>query len=145
MNHTFTFPPNYFISRFFKKQIFVTLLFVCYSLFSYGQTVGSSSARTEKTTLEDSSATGKKPSLNYVKIEIGMHILDCPVLPVRLKNKLMTLKGINGYYVNVKTQSILFNIPEGVVTKEQISAIAVNAGFPPQDIAVFMEDKPFIE
>ena len=112
------------------KLQFIILFLLC-SLFSYGQSV-------------DSSATVQKQSLQYVKIEIGMHILDCPVLPPQLKEKLMTLKGIKDYTVDLKSESILFNIPEGVVTREDIKAIAARCGFPEKSVTILMDSKPFV-
>lgn len=81
----------------------------------------------------------------YVKIEIGHHILDCPVLPSNLKRKLMELEGISDYKVDKETESIRFIIPQGVITQEQIATIAKDAGFPADDIKVFMDDKPFVK
>ena len=81
--------------------------------------------------------------VNYFKLEIGMHILDCPVLPMRLKDKLMGINGIKDYNTDMKSQSILFNIPAGVVTKEQILNMAAASGFPAGTVTVVMDSKPF--
>jgi len=72
-----------------------------------------------------------------------MGILNCPVLPPRLKDKLMGLKGIKDYNVDMKNPSILFNIPEGVITKEQIVTMAMGCGFPAQTVNVLVDSKPF--
>ena len=101
------------------------------SLFCYSQAV-------------DSTASALKQPVQYVKMEIGMHILDCPVLPNALKTKLMALKGIKDYTIDQKTQSILFNVPEGAVTKEQLDAIARGCSFPAKSVNVLMDSKPFV-
>ena len=110
------------------KSIFISVAFVCCAMASYGQ---------------DTSATAKNQTLSYFKIEVGMHILDCPVLPPRLKTKLMGYNGIQDYRTDMGTQSILFTIPEGTLTKEQIQKIAESCDFPPTSVNVLMSAKPF--
>lgn len=95
------------------------------------------------TTPELSNPPAQNTALNYVRLDIGMHILDCPVLPPQLKSKLMTIKGIKDYTVDMKTESILFNVPEGAVTKEQIEAMAARSGFPAGTVIVKIDNKPF--
>ena len=120
----------------FKCKMFLAFIFAFACLVGYGQ---------------DSSAIKKQPAnpvsnaigVNYFKIEVGMHILDCPVLPARLKEKVSALKGMKDYTVDAKSQSILFNIPEGVTTAEQIKNMAVNCAFPSTSINVLMDHKPF--
>lgn len=92
---------------------------------------------------QDTTSSASKQPLNYYKIEVGMGILNCPVLPPRLKDKLMGLKGIKDYNVDMKNPSILFNIPEGVITKEQIVTMAMGCGFPAQTVNVLVDSKPF--
>lgn len=72
-----------------------------------------------------------------------MHILECPVLPPRLKEKISAYKGVENYTADWKTQSILFNVPQGVITKEQIVTMAIGCGFPAQAVNVLMDNKPF--
>ena len=72
-----------------------------------------------------------------------MHILDCPVLPARLKEKISVLQGVKDYSVDSKSQSILFNVPEGVTTIEQIKNMATACDFPPTSINILQGDKPF--
>ena len=91
---------------------------------------------------QDTTSVAQKQSLNYFKIEVGI-IIDCPVLPMNLHDKLIGLKGIKDYHKNQQAQNITFNIPEGVITKEQVIAIAVSCGFPAQSINVLMDKKPF--
>ena len=79
----------------------------------------------------------------YVKIEVGMHILDCPVLPSNLKGKLMGVKGIRDYREDYKAQSIYFNTPKDGISKEQIESIAKGCAFPPGSVNVILSDKPF--
>ena len=86
-------------------------------------------------------STAAKP-INYYKIEVGI-IVDCPVLTMRVHDKLMEVKGIKDYSKNRDKQNITFNLPEGVLTKEQVQAIAVSSGFPAQSINVVMDTKPF--
>ena len=84
-----------------------------------------------------------KQSEQYVKIEVGHHILRCPVLPSCLKPKLMDVKGIRNYILDEPTSCITFSIPKGVTTAEQIGKMAVNCSFPAEDVKVSMADKPF--
>lgn len=88
-------------------------------------------------------ATAQKQSLNYFKIEIGMHIIDCPVLPRCLQDKLMTLNGIKDCNKNIIKECIMFNIPSGAITKEQIISIAIGCSFPKEAINVLVDTKPF--
>ena len=94
--------------------------------------------------VQDPAPVTQNSSMNYFKIEVGMHILDCPVLPPQLKSKLMTLQGIKDYTVNMKNETILFTLPEGVATKEQIVKIALNSGFPASAVNVIVDTKPFV-
>lgn len=82
-------------------------------------------------------------TLRYFKIDVGMHILDCPVLPPNLRAKLLTLKGIKDYTVNFKAETIQFTVPDGVVTPEVVVKIAMSCGFPQQAVNVSVSDKPF--
>lgn len=104
---------------------------------------GLSFAQSATTIPGDSSSAVQNQSLTYVKMEIGMHILDCPVLPLQLKTKLMTVKGIQDYAVNLKDETILFAVPQGTLTKEQVNKIAVSCGFPVNAVNVIMDSKPF--
>ncbi len=81
-------------------------------------------------------------SLNYFKIEIGI-IIDCPVLPMRLHDQLMTLKDIKDYNKDNARSCITFNVPEGTVTKEQIMNMAISSGFPAKMVTILMDNKPF--
>ena len=120
----------------FKIRILSLIIFASYSLLCYGQDAASPSQK-------QASNPTTANSINYFKLEIGMHILDCPVLPMRLKDKLMGLNGIKDYNADIKSQSILFNIPAGVVTKEQILNMAGGSGFPAGTVNVLMDNKPF--
>jgi hypothetical protein len=111
------------ISKIFKRNFLFTVLFIGFSLISFGQ-----------------DTTAQK---QYVKIEVGMHILDCPVLPKNLKEKLLTVQGIKDYREDMMTQSIYFNVPEGALSKEQIMTIATSCAFPPNSISVLLDKKPF--
>ena len=84
-----------------------------------------------------------KQSEQYVKIEVGHHILRCPVLPSCLKPKLMELKGIRNYILDEPTSCITFSISRGAITSEQIVSMAVSCAFPEADVKVLMADKPF--
>ena len=72
-----------------------------------------------------------------------MHILDCPVLPVQLKEKLMTIKGIKDYAVDKTVETIQFNVPEGTVTKEGLEKLTQSCGFPVNSVGVLIDTKPF--
>lgn len=113
------------------SRIFIVIaLGFCFSL-SYGQ---------------DSSAVQKQSGkIEYFKIEVGMGIMGCPVLPVRLKEKISALKGVDNYHSDMTCQCILFNVPEGVVTTEEIKTIAISCSFPPTSINVLMGNKPFVK
>lgn len=113
----------------------VALLCIGFADLSMGQTTTSPVQNPEPVT--------QNTPLSYFKIEVGMHILDCPVLPPQLKAKLMTLQGIKDYAVNMKGETILFTLPEGVATKEQIVKIALNSGFPASAVNVLIDSKPF--
>jgi len=78
----------------------------------------------------DSTAGVQNIALDYVKLEIRMHILDCPVLPAQLKEKLMTVKGIKDYSIDRNYETIQFNVPAGTVTKEALEKVAASCGFP---------------
>lgn len=117
-----------------KLTFLVAVLFTCFSLSAYAQSPSTTSA--------DSSAILTGPR-QYVKIAIGMHILDCPVLPKQLKEKLMNVRGINAYHEDQFTQSVYFDIPEGAITAEQIKAVAIHCAFPAQAVEVVMNSKPF--
>lgn len=121
-------PPSVFSNIIIKHAVLVFFLIAGCSDFTFGQ---------------DTSLSAQKQSLQYFKVEIGMHILDCPVLPPCLKNKLMTLNGIKDYKVDGISQSIQFNIPEGAVTKEQIAAMAAGCSFPAAAVNVMVDTKPF--
>ena len=110
-----------------KQSILITAIFSFFTILCLGQ----------------EATTTKKPVLNYYKIEVGMNILDCPVLPTRLKEKLSTINGIKDYIIDKKSQSILFNIPAGVITAAQIADIATACSFPKQSINVSVDKKPF--
>ena len=112
----------------FSKFFFIISFFISFCSVSYGQ---------------DTTSSAQKQALSYYKLEIGMHILDCPVLPAGLKNKLMGLKGIKDYTVDMKKECIFFTIPEGVTSKEQIAAIAAGSGFPAGTVNVLLDNKPF--
>jgi hypothetical protein len=114
------------------KLNFLIALFVCFSLASHGQAMKPAPA--------DSASSAQT---QYVKIEVGMHILDCPVLPKHLKEKLMTVKGIKDYQEDAFTQSIYFSIPQGAITKEEIVKVATSCAFPPNTVNVLMAEKPF--
>ena len=88
------------------------------------------------------STSVQKQTLNYFKIEVGI-VIDCPVLTMRIKEKLAAVQGIKDYSKNRDKQNITFNIPEGVVTKEQVISIAVSSGFPAHLVNVLMDNKPF--
>ena len=118
------------------KKIFITAIFSCISLLGYSQ----DSTLVAKN--QSLSPAGNTNGVNYFKIEIGI-IVNCPVLPTCLKEKLMSLKGIDNYKKDQMTQSITFNIPDGVITKEQIKTIAIGCAFPEQFINVLMSNKPF--
>ena len=111
-----------------KRTTLIFFLIVSCTFFGFGQ---------------DTSATAQKQTLQYFKVEIGMNILDCPVLPPCLKNKLMTFNGIKDYKVDEISQSIRFNIPEGVITKEQIVIMSVGCSFPAKSVNVIVSTKPF--
>ena len=113
---------------FFRNFISSFIVFISFYSLSYGQ---------------DTSAIQKQSATNYYKIEIGMHILDCPVLPNRLKEKISALKGMKDYAVDTKSQSILFNVPEGVTTIEQLKNMATACDFPPTSINILQGNKPF--
>src|SRR6266545_868341 len=98
-------------------RFFISIVFACIASFGYSQ---------------DSTASQAKGT-NYYKIEVGI-IIDCPVLTMRIKDKLTAMQGIKDYSKNRDKQNITFNFPEGTVTKEQVQAIAVNCGFPAQSI-----------
>ena len=121
------------VRKSFTLNFLLALFLTGSSLFGFGQSVGS--------TAQDSTVSVQK---QYVKIEIGMHILDCPVLPKELKRKLMTVKGIQDYKEDAFSQSVYFNIPEGAISKEQIVNVALGCAFPAQSINVLMAAKPFI-
>ena len=114
--------------------ISLTAVGLCFSLSSFAQATGASST--------DSSVVPNSV-LSYVKIEVGMHILDCPVLPKSLKAKLLTVKGIKDYQEDQMTQSIYFNMPQGAISKDQILNLAKDCAFPPASLVVLMADKPF--
>jgi hypothetical protein len=118
-----------------SKFIF-TAACVCSSLLSFGQT--------ESTPSPDSAAIGQNTALSYVKLEIRMHILDCPVLPAQLKEKLMTVKGIKDYTVDKNYETIQFNVPEGALTKESIEKITLSCGFPVNSVNILLDSKPFV-
>src|ERR1051326_2112726 len=71
---------------------------------------------------QDSASVKQTTATNYFKIEVGMHILDCPVLPARLKEKISKFNGMKNYYVSVNKQYIIFDVPEGVTSIEQLKA-----------------------
>jgi hypothetical protein len=116
-----------------KLNFFITSLCICCSLLSFGQSAGIAAT-------PDSISTVAR---QYVKIEVGMHILDCPVLPKQLKEKLMQVKGIQGYREDAFTQCIYFNIPEGAITREQIVGLALGCAFPAQAVNVLINRIPF--
>ena len=87
--------------------------------------------------------SAQEQTLSYFKIEVGMHITDCPVLPTCLQGKLMAFAGIKDYNKDMKNQCIQFNTPEGVITKEQILNLAVGCGFPVQSLNILVDSKPF--
>lgn len=126
---------NIFTPIMFKPHFWVILICLFFARLSFGQTANAPSG--------DSVTIMQNQPLQYVKIEVGMHILDCPVLPPQLKEKLMGVKGIRDYTVNRKDETILFAVPEGVITKEQIVAAAVRCGFPVSAVNVIMGSKPF--
>lgn len=119
----------------FKHIVLMIVIFISCCLIGYGQPVNIPSS--------DTTSALRKQSVNYFKIEIGLHIMDCPVLPMNLKSKLMEFKGIKDYNADVKKQCILFNVPVGVTTKDQVEAIAIASGFPKESIKVLMDTKPF--
>ncbi len=86
--------------------------------------------------------TVQAKALNYYKVEIGI-VIDCPVLPVRFHDQVKGLQGIKDYKKDKSTQSLFFTIPEGVITKEQVTAIAVKCGFPAHLVNVLIDTKPF--
>lgn len=107
-------------------RIFISLLFACIVSLSYSQ----------------DSTSAQKQGTNYYKVEVGI-IIDCPVLTMRIKDKLTAVQGMKDYSRNRDKQNITFNFPEGVLTKEQVISIAVSSGFPAQSINVLMDTKPF--
>src|SRR5438477_7926073 len=108
----------------------LVIVFLSFSDFSFGQNAASSS--------QTSTA-----AINYFKIEVGSGILDCPVLPMRLKEKISVLQGVKDYSVDKKIHSILFNVPEGVTSVEEIKKMAIGCAFPETTINVLMDKKPF--
>lgn len=118
-----------------KLNLFITVLCICFSQASRAQAAISPAP--------DTAIAAQNQPFQYVKIEVGMHILDCPVLPPQLKEKLMTLTGIKDYQVNKTSETILFSIPEGIITKEQIVNLAVRCGFPMSAVNVITQSKPF--
>jgi hypothetical protein len=90
---------------------------------------------------QDSTAAQSKGT-SYYKIEVGI-IIDCPVLTMRVHDKLIAVNGIKDYSKNREKQNITFNLPEGTLTKEQVQAIAVSCGFPAQSINIVVDNKPF--
>jgi len=127
------------MNRTIKTLFLIFVSCVSFSMIGFGQDTASSA---QKQSLNPAGQMSK--GVNYFKIEVGMHIMDCPVLPSRLQEKLMGLNGIKDYNKDMKTQSITFNIPEGVITKEQIVTIASGCGFPAQSINVLVDSKPFV-
>ena len=119
-----------------SAKILFSVLCFSFSLMGFAQSAVAVS--------KDSVSATEQQHLKYVKIEVGLNILDCPVLPPNLKAKLMTLKGIRDYAVNRKNETILFALPDGVVTKEGVVAIARSCGFPAEAVNVIMADKPFV-
>ena len=119
---------------FFIKITLLIALGFCFSI-SYSQDTSAAQKQ-----IANPSAAG---ATNYFKIEIGMGILGCPILPVRLKEKILTLKDVKDYHVDTKSQSILFSVPEGVATIEQIKNMAISCSFPATSINVHMNTKPF--
>ena len=116
------------ISKFTFRFIFFSLIFASVCSLSYAQ---------------DTTSVQKQIATSYYKIEIGMHILDCPVLPNRLKEKVVALKGVKDYTVDMKSQSIFFNVPDGVTTIEQLKNMATACDFPPTSINILQGNKPF--
>ena len=113
----------------FYKFFFIISFFISFCSVSHGQ--------------DTTSASQKQVSTNYYKIEVGMHILDCPVLPNRLKEKVLALKGVKDYTVDMKSESIFFNVPDGVTSIEQIKNMATASDFPPTSINILQGNKPF--
>lgn len=107
-------------------RILFSIVFAC--VFSSGYSQDSTSVQNQK--------------LSYYKIDAGI-IIDCPVLTMRIHDKLMAVKGIKEYDKNRPLQSIFFALPEGTYTKEQVVNLAVGCGFPEQSIKVFMDSNPF--
>ena len=105
-------------------RIIISIAFAC--IVSLGQAQDSSAVKTT----------------NYYKIEVGI-IIDCPVLPMSLHDKLIGLKGIKDFKKDQASQSITFNIPEGVITIEQIKNMATGCSFPPSYVNISMDNKPF--
>lgn len=114
------------MKRRFKHLIILVIAFGAYSISGYAQ---------------DTTSVQATP-MSYFKVEIGI-IVDCPVLPVRLHDQLIGLKGIKDYKKDKKAQSIFFTVPEGVTTKEQVMSIAVACGFPAHLVNVRIDNKPF--
>jgi hypothetical protein len=84
-----------------------------------------------------------KKAVQFVKIEIGDHILRCPVLPACLKPALMKIQGISDYHSDVPADCITFSMPQGVTTAEEITFMATNCAFPKNDVKVIIADKAF--
>lgn len=116
----------------FSFSSLIFLACISFSGFSFGQDAVSPAQTSAAAT-------------NYFKIEVGSGILDCPVLPMRLKEKISALKGMKDYTVDTKSHSILFNVPEGVATIEQIKNMAISCAFPPTSINILMDNKPFVK
>ena len=112
----------------FYKFFFIISFFISFCSVSYGQ---------------DTTSSAQKQALSYYKLEIGMHILDCPVLPNRLKEKVLAIKGVKDYTVDMKSESIFFNVPDGVISIEQIKNMATASDFPPTSINILQGNKPF--
>ena len=109
------------------KKIFFTAVFSFFFLLGYSQ---------------DSASVAKNQPLSYFKIEIGI-IVNCPVLPTCLQDKLIGLKGIKDFKKDQTSQSITFNIPEGVTTIEQVKSMALSCSFPASYVNILVDKKPF--
>ena len=119
---------TFLFSGTFKRFIFISNIFICFCSLSYGQ---------------DTTVVQKQFALAYYKIEIGMGIVKCPVLPTRLRERLTSIKGLKDYTLDTETQCAKFDIPEGTLTKEQVYNIAIGCGFPAQAVNILVDNKPF--
>ncbi len=88
-------------------------------------------------------SNAQTPSQKYIRIDIGHGALHCPFLGPKFEMLLKKTNGLEDFFLDKQASYVTFNLPATTeMTAESLKQIGVDAGYPPADVMVTMDNKP---